>query len=49
MLFYIPAHCFHKTFNERLNAASIIVSLLIESDAWFLLLILYLEQLFIFF
>lgn len=50
MLFYIPAHCFHKTFNERLNAASIIVkSLLIESDAWFLLLTLYLEQLSFFF
>lgn len=46
MLFYIPAHCFHKIFNEQLNAASIIVKpLLIESEAWFLLLILYLEQL----
>lgn len=41
MLVYIPAHCFDKIFNERLNVASIIVKpLLIESDAWFLLLII---------
>lgn len=46
MLFYVPAHCFHKTFNEQVNAVFIIVKpQLIESDAWFLFLILYLQQL----